>query len=149
MDNKWFIALLVFAIVSTYTFMPSVKERRYIEIEPATIAGANVKPATTGEMTAIYDSLGTYELTAYCPCARCCGNTKGITSTGTKATAGRTIAVDPKKIPYGSEVVINGHVYIAEDCGGAIKGKRIDIFCDSHAEAIAFGRQYADVKIRR
>ena len=149
MDNKWFITLIVFAIVSTYTFMPSVKERRYIEVEPATITGANVKPTTTGEMTTMYDSLGIYELTAYCPCARCCGNTRGITSTGTKATAGRTIAVDPRKIPYGSKVIINGHIYIAEDCGGAIKGNRIDIFCNSHSEAIAFGRRKTIVGIVR
>jgi 3D (Asp-Asp-Asp) domain-containing protein len=58
---------------------------------------------------------------------------------------GRTIAVDPKVIPYGSRVEINGHVYVAEDCGGAIKNKRIDIYFDSHARCNQFGVQYADV----
>ncbi len=47
----------------------------------------------------------------------------------------RTIAVDPTVIPYGSKVVINGQVYVAEDCGGAIKKNRIDIYVGSHAEA--------------
>ena len=47
----------------------------------------------------------------------------------------RTIAVDPTVIPYGSKVVINGQVYVAEDCGGAIKNNHIDIYVGSHAEA--------------
>lgn len=58
-----------------------------------------------------------------------------MTSTGSTAVTNRTIAVDPTVIPYGSKVVINGQVYIAEDCGGAIKNNRIDIYVGSHAEA--------------
>lgn len=58
-------------------------------------------------------------------------NGKGITATGTRATAGRTIAVDPKVIPYGTKVYIEGWGYrIAEDCGG-FRGNHIDIFVDS------------------
>lgn len=92
--------------------------------------------------------LGEFKLTAYCPCSSCCGQwADGITATGTTAKAGRTIAVDPSVIPYGSEVIINGHTYVAEDCGGAIKGNRIDIYFDSHSEALEFGIQYADVYI--
>ena len=90
-----------------------------------------------------------YKLTAYCPCLYCCGNTDGITASGIKATAGRTIAVDPSVIPYGTEVVINGHTYIAEDCGGAVKGNTIDIFFDTHQEAVLFGVQFAEVEIMR
>lgn len=93
-------------------------------------------------------SLGEYKLTAYCPCSKCCGQwANGITSTGVTAKAGRTIAVDPKVIPYGSKVLINGHIYIAEDCGGAIKGNRIDIYFNTHQEALNFGVQYAEVFI--
>ena len=55
------------------------------------------------------------------------------------ATTNRTIAVDPTVIPYGSKVVINGQVYVAEDCGGAIKNNRIDIYMGSHAEALNSG----------
>ena len=50
--------------------------------------------------------LGEYTLTAYCPCARCCGKSDGITATGTLAAEGRTIAVDPRVIPYGSHVLL-------------------------------------------
>lgn len=70
------------------------------------------------------------------------------TSTGTVATVGRTIAVDPSVIPYGTEVQIEGvGVRIAEDCGGAIKGNRIDLLFDTHQEALNFGRQTKQVKI--
>ena len=86
-------------------------------------------------------------MTAYCPCSRCCGKSDGITATGTRATAGRTIAVDPRQIPYGTKVIIDGHTYIAEDCGGGIKGNRIDVFFSSHQEALRFGVQYKEVKM--
>ena len=84
-------------------------------------------------------SLGEFTLVHYCACASCCGKSDGITATGTVATAGRTIAVDPEVIPLGSVVIIDGHEYIAEDTGGAIKGKKIDMFCESHEEALQRG----------
>lgn len=90
-------------------------------------------------------SLGTFKLTAYCACSKCCGKFDGITASGTKAKQGRTIAVDPRQIPYGTKVVINGHTYTAEDCGGGIGKNRIDVFFDSHKEALKFGVQRAEV----
>ena len=85
-------------------------------------------------------SLGVFHITHYCQCSICCGPwANGITSTGVTATTNRTIAVDPTVIPYGSKVVINGQVYVAEDCGGAIKNNHIDIYMGSHAEALSSG----------
>ena len=70
------------------------------------------------------------------------------TSRGLIPKEGRTIAVDPKVIPYGTTVYIEGYGYfIAEDCGGAIKGNRIDIFTNSHSHAISQGRKVANVWI--
>ena len=86
-------------------------------------------------------------ITAYCPCEKCCGKTDGITATGTKATAGRTIAVDPNVIPYGSEVVIDGKTYISEDCGGAIKGNHIDMYFDTHEQALQWGVREKEIII--
>lgn len=86
-------------------------------------------------------------LTAYCSCVECCGKDDGITATGTLAKQGRTIAVDPRYIPYGTEVIIDGVTYIAEDCGGAIKGDRIDLFFSSHEQALSFGRQTKIVRV--
>ena len=89
-------------------------------------------------------SLGTYKITAYCGCAKCCGKTDGITASGTHVTAGRTIAAPPE-IPFGTKLMIIGHIYTVEDRGGAIKGKRIDIYFESHEEAERFGVQYIEV----
>ena len=89
--------------------------------------------------------LGNYKLTYYCSCELCCDVETGITATGTPVVEGQTIAVDPSVIPYGTQVIINGHVFTAEDCGGAIKGNRIDIYVNDHDRANALGVNYADV----
>lgn len=90
--------------------------------------------------------------TAYCAenYPHICNNgDASTTATGTTPTPGRTIAVDPKVIPYGSEVIIDGHTYIAEDCGGAIKGNRIDILFATHQQALEWGRQTKEVIIKK
>ena len=69
----------------------------------------------------------------------------GITATGTPVVEGQTIAVDPRVIPYGTKVIIGGHIFTAEDCGGAIQGNHIDIYVNNHAEATALGVTNADV----
>ena len=69
---------------------------------------------------------------AYCACVKCCGKTNGITASGTKATAGRTIAA-PKNYAFGTKIEIAGMgTYVVEDRGGAITGNKIDIYFDSH-----------------
>ena len=68
---------------------------------------------------------------AYCACVKCCGKTNGITASGTKATAGRTIAA-PKNYPFGTKIEIAGMgTYVVEDRGGAITGNKIDIYFGS------------------
>ncbi len=88
-------------------------------------------------------SLGQFVITAYCTCRVCCGVYSGgnRTASGTVPTSNRTIAVDTNVIPFGTKVVINGQVYVAEDRGGAIKGKRIDMFFMTHKEALRWGRR--------
>ena len=71
------------------------------------------------------------------------------TASGSIPTSGRTIATDTKVIPFGTSIIINGHEYVAEDRGGAIKGSRIDIFFDSHQEALNFGRQKTEVFMKK
>jgi uncharacterized protein YabE (DUF348 family)/3D (Asp-Asp-Asp) domain-containing protein len=66
----------------------------------------------------------------------------GRTATGVKAQAGHTIAVDPKVIPLGWWVYIDGIGYRrAEDVGGAVRGNKIDVFVGSNSEAVQFGRK--------
>lgn len=109
------------------------------------------KPAEGSAVIDIGEPLGEFRLTAYCPCAKCCGKwANGITATGTTSTEGRTIAVDPALIPYGATVTVyfadgTSHTYTAEDCGGAIKENRIDVFFDDHQAAREFGVQTAYV----
>ena len=72
-----------------------------------------------------------------------------ITATGTKPTEGRTIAVDPKIIPYGTKVYIPqfDRVFIAEDCGSAIKGNRIDIYMNDYNRCMDWGIKTIDIYI--
>lgn len=84
--------------------------------------------------------LGIYTLTAYCSCEECCGKSDGITASGVKARPNHTIAA-PSEFAFGTKLMINGIEYTVEDRGGAIKDKRIDIYFDSHQEAINFGKQ--------
>ncbi|MDO5156162.1 MAG: 3D domain-containing protein [Eubacteriales bacterium] len=93
------------------------------------------------------ESLGKYVITAYCTCKICCGVYSGgnRTASGTVPTTNRTLAVDTNVIPFGTRLVINGQVYVAEDRGGAIKGKRIDMFFYTHKEALQWGRRTMEV----
>ena len=71
------------------------------------------------------------------------------TSTLVKPVVGRTIAVDPRVIPYGSRVYIPalGKTFIAQDCGGGIKGNRIDIFMATEREARKWGVRTIEIEI--
>lgn len=105
-------------------------------------------------------SLGNFKLTAYCSCSLCCGkwaNNRPIDengneivygSIGERLSEGYSIAVDPTVIPYKTKVIINGHIYEAQDCGGAIKGNRIDVYFEDHQAALNFGVQHAEVFVK-
>lgn len=88
-----------------------------------------------------------YKVTAYCACAKCCGgHANGYTASGTKATQGRTVAA-PSNLSFGTKLIINGKEYVVEDRGGAIKGNRIDVYVNSHAEALRWGVKYLPVEV--
>ena len=71
----------------------------------------------------------------------------GITYTGTRARVG-TVAVDPRVIPLGTKMYVEGYGYaVAEDIGGAIKGNKIDLYFNTLKEANNFGRQQRKVYI--
>ena len=96
----------------------------------------------------VYESgwtrLGTFKVTFYCPCEKCCGKwAGGLTAGGTVPTEGRTVAVDTGVIPLGTRLRIGGHEYIAEDTG--VSGRTIDVFVDNHNEALQLGVQYSEV----
>ncbi|MGE5551292.1 MAG: 3D domain-containing protein [Bacteroidota bacterium] len=89
-----------------------------------------------------------FTVTAYCPCRACCGKTDGITASGRPAVAGRTVAVDPGLIPFGTRLVVPElGERVAEDTGGSIRGRRLDVFFRTHAQARSFGRRLLRVEI--
>lgn len=89
-------------------------------------------------------------VTHYDCCLECCGKTDGITASGVKATPGVTVAVDPDVIPLGADVLVDYgdgeiHYYKADDVGGTIKGRRIDLCVESHQKADQLGARTATV----
>lgn len=98
--------------------------------------GRPVRPARTIMMT----------VTAYSPDARSCGDSAdGITATlhSVWTNGFKLVAADPKILPYGSMLSIagydNGQVVPVLDCGGAIKGKRLDVLFPTHEQARQWG----------
>ena len=86
---------------------------------------------------------GVATVTHYCNCSTCCGQwAGGGTASGTTPTAGRTVAAD---LPFGTRLLINGHEYTVEDSG--VYGYWVDIYCDSHQEALNRGMYQAEVYI--
>lgn len=97
-----------------------------------------------------YEYLGEFTVTAYCPYEDEYGNATAKPYNGEYiAVEGITVAVDPEIIPYGSVVIIDGHSYIAHDCGGAVKGKVIDIYFDSVEKMNAWGKQTKEVYVKK
>lgn len=86
--------------------------------------------------------LGTFRITCYWWNEDEYGD---MTSTGVKAQVNHTIAVDPKIIPYGSEIMIDGKIYVAEDCGAAVKNNVIDVWVEHQSNS--FGVKYTKVYI--
>jgi 3D (Asp-Asp-Asp) domain-containing protein len=118
-----------------------------------TIAELKSKKVTTSRSTSETREVATTDkwiwanVSAYCACIQCCGKTNGITASGTQATANRTIAAS-SAYPFGTKIEIEGMgIYTVEDRGGAITGNKIDIYFDSHQEALQFGRRNLQIKV--
>lgn len=113
-----------------------------------TVVTTTTKPAASSTKKTTSTSskhLGTFKVTAYCSCEKCCGaGASGYTASGTKATAGRTIAAS-SKFAFGTKLMFNGTVYTVEDRGGSVNGNVIDLYFDSHEEACKWGVRYFDV----
>lgn len=91
--------------------------------------------------------LGTFSVTAY---THYRDSSDGVneTATGTLPAVGRTVAVDPRVIPLGSRIYIAGiGERIAEDTGGKIKGKKLDLFLPSIQACLRFGVRRYEVRI--
>jgi len=108
-------------------------------------------------------------VTGYCPCEQCCnwrrtwygrpviasgpnaGKPKaiGITACGRRAHSG-TIAADTAVLPMGTPVYVPGYGYgVVEDTGGAIRGRRLDLFFYTHEEALCWGVKRLTVRVQK
>ena len=115
------------------------------ELGAVSLASARERQARA-EQAAAYEAVGAWEyigecvITAYCPCGECCGRwADGVTAAGRPGI----VAVDPAVIPLGSTVIIDGQQYLAADTG--VTGQAVDLCMESHAAALAFGVQTAEV----
>ena len=99
---------------------------------------------STADMS--WNDIGECRITFYCPCEKCNGKWAGQTAIGAIPQEGRTVAVDRSVIPLGSEVLIDGYIYIAEDTG--VRGKAVDIFLNDHQRCYDNGTYMANVKWR-
>ena len=91
----------------------------------------------------------TFELSAYCPCEYCCDTYTGITASGLNVEVGMCAA--PDNIPFDSICAIPelGMELNVQDRGGYIMNTydglvRLDVYCNSHEEALGFGRRVVE-----
>ena len=114
---------------------------------------ATSNPALTASTTlaksveGISPVVKSFNTSAYCSCAQCCGKTNGITASGSKASAWYTIAAG-SGYKLGTVIYIpafankpNGGWFVVQDRGGAISNNKIDVYMASHGEALQFGRK--------
>lgn len=121
----------------------TIKEpvNKIVQVQTKTITSR-----TSSRVSGTSGQSGVYKVTAYCACAKCCGWATGITASGAMATANHTIAA-PSTFGFGTKVMINGVTYTVEDRGGAIQGNRIDVYMNTHSEALAWGVRYLYVEV--
>lgn len=119
-----------------------------VQAAEAPPAAIEIKDAAPAEAVPAerWESLGTWKLTAYCPLECCNGKGRAwTTASGAPMEAGKTVAVGG--LPFGTELMINGQVYVVQDRG--VKGKHADILFPDHHSAREFGIQKAEVFIKR
>lgn len=121
----------------------AVQELGALSIRQAREQEARAELAAAYEMIGEYRYIGECTITAYCPCAECCGHwADGMTATGLPAGPG-IVAVDPEVIPLGSTIIIDGLKYLAADTG--VKGLHVDVCMADHASTVEAGVETAKV----
>ncbi|WP_102693253.1 LysM peptidoglycan-binding and 3D domain-containing protein [Rummeliibacillus pycnus] len=117
-------------------------------IQPKNKQTTNTQPSTSQSTQQSSGKTMTVTATAYTPnCAGCSGRT--ATGINVKANPNmKVIAVDPRVIPLGSKVWVEGYgTAIAGDTGGAIKGNRIDLLMPNNSQANSWGVRTVTIKV--
>lgn len=140
MSNGYFIFILIAVvltgIVITFLLQYGYTLSQYQELneyESDTVE-EKVDPSQEKQYTDME-----FKVTAYCPCKKCCGEwSDGFYADGTKV-GGLVVAAD-RSIPLGTIMDIPGYgTAVVRDRGGAIKGARLDVYFDTHQEALNWG----------
>ena len=92
-----------------------------------------------------WEYLGRWKTTGYCSCRKCNGRNAGRTASGAPMIPGRTIATG--RLPFGTELMVDGVRYVVEDRG--VPYGHIDILYGDHRTASNHGVQYREVWIKR
>lgn len=163
-ERCWVYILVILVAVSNLLTLARVREleseiaemQQEEPAEPATVSLRMAQQASAGagrrepeESQPMQSAV--FTAYAYCACEKCCGKWAqyGLTASGTVPQQGRTVAVDPDVIPLGSELWIDGEgPFIAEDTGSGINGSTIDVYHDSHADALEWGKREVTVTWR-
>lgn len=108
------------------------------------IIGDAAKPRGNAESQKQGTSLGVFTTTGYCNCSICSAG-HDLTYSGTAPKANHTLSADISLFPIGTKLMIHGTIYTVEDIGAAVDGHKVDIYYDSHDEAIAHGSKQEEV----
>ena len=130
-----------------------IVEVRTIQVTSRSTVDRTSNPALTASTTlaksveGITPTVKSFNTSAYCSCAKCCGKTNGITASGAKATAWYTLAAG-KGYKMGTVIYIpaladkpNGGWFVVQDRGGAISNSKLDVYMGSHSQALQYGRK--------
>ena len=88
---------------------------------------------------------GECRITFYDDCEECCGVAGNTTASGVYPASNHTVATG-EDLPFGTELLIDGQVYVVEDRG--VNPYCVDVFVDEHETAVALGMYYTDVYMR-
>ncbi|CAH0345239.1 3D domain-containing protein [Bacillus sp. CECT 9360] len=151
-DTLWSIAKKNKVSVNQIKSWNQLKSDRINPKQVLKLSGTTAKKAAVTKSSAkkaAYKTI-TVKATAYTASCKGCS---GITSTGInlkKNPNAKVISVDPKVIPLGSKVYVEGYgEAIAGDKGSAVRGNKIDVFISNKSKAIQWGVKTVKVKVYR
>lgn len=124
-------------------------DERVATTNPALNASSSLAKKVEG----ITPTVKTFNTSAYCSCAKCCGKTNGITASGAKASSWYTLAAG-SGYKLGTVIYIpafkdkpNGGWFVVQDRGGAISNSKIDVYMGSHSAALQYGRRNVEAYV--
>ncbi len=144
-------AFAVYGALVFFTHKPAVLYPTEVEYKEGMtlMPGQSTTVTTYIDFEPTFDDLLDANVSAYCPCEKCCGvYADGITASGHKIKTGDKFVAAPPEYPFGTMMDIPGYGKVPVlDRGGAIKGNKLDVFFSTHQEALNWGRRYLKVKI--